>query len=199
MGFSAPSFFSTGEYLIGSCRVYAMFASELLNRLTLIFQPSLGLCGSTDCGHSLKPFNIVQQLLIVPFVWVFNMGSRIQLSGIGSRLRQERERLGLSQKVFGEVGGVEANAQGKYENGERAPKADYLSRVAERGVDVLYVLTGKPTPILLDNLSQVEEKILVNYRVLQKEDQDAIRQLTTALAEMSANHALKKRQEPNDV
>ncbi|PEJ77849.1 transcriptional regulator, partial [Bacillus toyonensis] len=27
------------------------------------------------------------------------------MSGIGSRLRQERERLGLSQKVFGEIGG----------------------------------------------------------------------------------------------
>ncbi|WP_026014147.1 helix-turn-helix domain-containing protein [Pseudomonas psychrophila] len=121
------------------------------------------------------------------------------MSGIGPRLRQERERLGLSQKVFGEIGGVEANAQGKYESGDRAPKADYLSRVAERGVDLLYVLTGTPTPTLLDNLSRVEEKILVNYRVLQKEDQDAIRQLTTALAEMSVTHPLKKRQEPNDV
>ncbi len=60
MSFSALSFFSPGEYLIGSCRVYAMFASELLNRLTLVFQPSLGLCGSTNFGHSSKPFNIVR-------------------------------------------------------------------------------------------------------------------------------------------
>lgn len=121
------------------------------------------------------------------------------MSGIGSRLRQERERLGLSQKAFGEIGGVEANAQGKYESGERAPKADYLSRVAERGVDVLYVLTGSPTPTLLDNLSQVEEKVLVSYRVLHKEDQDAIRRLTTTLAELSASHLVKGRLEPNDA
>ncbi|VCU67782.1 putative transcriptional regulator [Pseudomonas synxantha] len=53
---------------------------------------------------------------------VCKMGSCIQMSGIGSRLRQERERLGLPQKVFGEIGGVEANAQGKYENGGRAPQ-----------------------------------------------------------------------------
>ncbi|NNA37314.1 helix-turn-helix transcriptional regulator [Pseudomonas lundensis] len=119
--------------------------------------------------------------------------------GIGSRLRQERERLGLSQKAFGVIGGVEANAQGKYENGDRAPKADYLSRVAERGVDVLYVLTGTPTPTLVDNLSQIEEKVLVSYRVLQKEDQDAIRRLTTTLADLSAIHAAKNRQEPSDV
>ena len=121
------------------------------------------------------------------------------MSGIGSRLRQERERLGLSQKAFGVIGGVEANAQGKYENGDRAHKADYLSRVAERGVDVLYVLTGTPTPTLVDNLSQIEEKVLVSYRVLQKEDQDAIRRLTTTLADLSAIHAAKNRQEPSDV
>ncbi len=107
------------------------------------------------------------------------------MSGIGSRLRQERERLGLSQKIFGEIGGVEANAQGKYENGGRAPKADYLSRVAERGVDVLYVLTGTPTPMQMDNLSHLEEKVLGNYRAMFKEDQDAIRHLTTTLAEHS--------------
>ncbi|NWB54120.1 helix-turn-helix domain-containing protein [Pseudomonas sp. F8002] len=109
------------------------------------------------------------------------------MSGIGSRLRQERERLGLSQKTFGEIGGVEANAQGKYESGGRAPKADYLSRVAERGVDILYVLTGTSTPIQLDNLSQLEEKVLGNYRAMLKEDQDAIRRLTTTLAEHSAS------------
>ena len=109
------------------------------------------------------------------------------MSGIGSRLRQERERLGLSQKIFGEIGGVEANAQGKYESGGRAPKADYLSRVAERGVDILYVLTGSPTPLQLENLSQLEEKILENYRAMFKEDQDAIRRLTSTLAEHSAS------------
>ena len=107
------------------------------------------------------------------------------MSGIGSRLRQERERLGLSQKIFGEIGGVEANAQGKYESGGRAPKADYLSRVAEKGVDVLYVLTGIATPIQLENLSHIEEKVLCDYRAMLKEDQDAIRRLTSTLAEHS--------------
>jgi len=120
------------------------------------------------------------------------------MSGIGSRLRQERERLGLSQKAFGEIGGVEANAQGKYESGDRAPKADYLSRVAVRGVDVLYVLTGQVTPTQLDNLSQVEEKVLGNYRVLQKEDQDAIHRLTTTLAETAAPYGSNGRAGPRD-
>jgi transcriptional regulator with XRE-family HTH domain len=115
------------------------------------------------------------------------------MSGIGSRLRQERERLGLSQKTFGEIGGVEANAQGKYESGGRAPKADYLSRVAGRGVDILYVLTGNRTPTPLDNLSQIEEKVLGNYRAMFKEDQDAIRRLTATLAEHSSTQNGKSR------
>ncbi|AQT95180.1 MULTISPECIES: helix-turn-helix domain-containing protein [Pseudomonas] len=120
------------------------------------------------------------------------------MSGIGSRLRQERERLGLSQKVFGEIGGVEANAQGKYESGGRAPKADYLSRVAEKGVDVLYVLTGVTTPIQLENLSQIEEKVLGDYRAMFKEDQAAIRRLTSTLAEHSVLQNGKTKPQPQD-
>jgi transcriptional regulator with XRE-family HTH domain len=111
------------------------------------------------------------------------------MSGIGSRLRKERERLGLSQRAFGEIGGVEANAQGKYESGDRAPKADYLAAIAAKGVDVLFVLTGTPTPILVDNLSNAEEKVLGSYRTLHKEDQDAIRRLTVTMAELSASYA----------
>ena len=61
-----------------------------------------------------------------------------------------------------------------------------MSRVAEKGVDILYVLTGSPTPIQLDNLSKIEEKVLGNYRAMFKEDQDAIRRLTSTLAEHSS-------------
>ena len=129
---------------------------------------------------------------------VCQTGSYIQMSGIGLRLRQERERLGLSQKVFGEIGGVEANAQGKYESGGRAPKADYLSRVAARGVDVLYVLTGAATPIQLENLSHIEEKVLGDYRAMFKEDQAAIRRLTSTLAEHSSSMNGKAKPNPQD-
>lgn len=111
------------------------------------------------------------------------------MSGIGARLRKERERLGLSQRAFGEIGGVEANAQGKYESGNRVPKADYLVAIAKAGVDVLFVLTGTTTPIALDNLSNTEEKVLGSYRSLHKEDQDAIRRLTMTMAELSASYA----------
>ncbi|MGV6395750.1 helix-turn-helix domain-containing protein [Pseudomonas caspiana] len=120
------------------------------------------------------------------------------MSGIGSRLRKERERLGLSQRAFGEIGGVEANAQGKYESGDRAPKADYLAAVAAKGVDILFVLTGNPTPVPVDNLSNSEEKVLGSYRTLHKEDQDAIKRLTMTMAELSASYAVRSKPDTRD-
>ena len=33
------------------------------------------------------------------------------MNGFGPRLREERERLGMTQRVFGDIGGVEPNAQ----------------------------------------------------------------------------------------
>jgi len=59
VGFSTPSLFAPSEHLISGCRVHAMFPGERLNRLTLMFQPSLGLCSSANTGHSSKPFKFV--------------------------------------------------------------------------------------------------------------------------------------------
>lgn len=64
------------------------------------------------------------------------------MSTTGERLREERERLGLSQSAFGELGGVLKRAQINYEKGERQPDAAYLSAIADAGADVLYILTG---------------------------------------------------------
>lgn len=64
---------------------------------------------------------------------------------IGARLKSERLRLGLSQATIGAIGGVEVNAQGRYESGTRFPRADYLALIAQSGVDVLFVITGMHT------------------------------------------------------
>lgn len=68
------------------------------------------------------------------------------MSTIGIRLRQERVRVGLTQRQLGLLGGVAANTQGFYEKDKRSPRADYLSRILSAGVDVVYVLTGTPVP-----------------------------------------------------
>lgn len=104
------------------------------------------------------------------------------MNGIGARLREERERLGLTQRVFGDIGGVEPNAQGKYESGERTPKADYLAAVAARGVDALYVLNGVRTPVSAGSLSPEEDRLLDCYRQLAAPDQAAVQQLLASLA-----------------
>ncbi|MBF0185997.1 MAG: hypothetical protein HQM06_16630 [Magnetococcales bacterium] len=59
------------------------------------------------------------------------------------RLKEERGRLGLSQAAFGMLGGVSRAAQESYESGRRDVGSDYLAGLAEAGVDVLYILTGK--------------------------------------------------------
>lgn len=64
------------------------------------------------------------------------------MENLGLRLKLERKRLGLSQRSFGKIGGVEPNAQGKYESGARLPKSDYLQKISAAGVDIQYVLNG---------------------------------------------------------
>lgn len=66
-----------------------------------------------------------------------------QMVSIGERLREERQKLTMSQTAFAERGGVTKKTQMLYEGNERFPDAQYLALVAEAGVDVLYVLTGQ--------------------------------------------------------
>lgn len=67
---------------------------------------------------------------------------QINLKGLGDRLKEVRERLGLSQHSFGQVGGINRMTQGRYESGVNHPGVDYLYLLQQSGVDVTYVLTG---------------------------------------------------------
>ncbi len=63
---------------------------------------------------------------------------------IGKRLREERERLGLSQAAFGALGGVLKLAQLNYEKGARLPSYQYFDKLRERpDIDVAYILSGE--------------------------------------------------------
>jgi transcriptional regulator with XRE-family HTH domain len=61
----------------------------------------------------------------------------------GGRLREERERLGLSQQKVADGVGVRREMWAKYEAGAE-PGAAVLAAAAALGINVLYVLTGKP-------------------------------------------------------
>lgn len=62
---------------------------------------------------------------------------------IGDRLREERERLGMTQTEFGALAGVTKATQINYETGRRAPDAGYLAAVAGVGLDVQFVVVGQ--------------------------------------------------------
>ncbi|MFI2817676.1 XRE family transcriptional regulator [Vreelandella piezotolerans] len=65
------------------------------------------------------------------------------MDSIGGRLREERERLGLTQTELGDKAGITKNTQRLYETDQRSPKADYLQALHQAGVDTHYVLTGE--------------------------------------------------------
>lgn len=64
------------------------------------------------------------------------------MDDLGKRLKDERERLGLTQAKFAEACGVGRTAQFNYERGEREPSWSYISAAEKIGVDVLYIFTG---------------------------------------------------------
>lgn len=81
---------------------------------------------------------------------------------IGSRLREERTRIGLSQTDFAALAGASKRVQLKWEKDESAPTALALAAFAEAGADVLYILSGKRTPDSPETLakridSQIDE------------------------------------------
>lgn len=65
---------------------------------------------------------------------------------ISARIREERQRLGMTQTAFGELAGVTKSAQIKWERGgTSSPTAPALAAWAEAGADALYILTGRRT------------------------------------------------------
>ncbi len=87
------------------------------------------------------------------------------MSGFGDRLREERDRLDLSQSAFAAVAGVQRVAQGHYESGKRSPDGDYLTAVAAAGVDVRYVITGMRDNTTASSLRPDEQRLLALYRL----------------------------------
>lgn len=73
----------------------------------------------------------------------------MQMDNFSDRLRQERERVGLSQAEMAEAGGVKKLAQHNYEKGDRTPTADYLQKLVGAGIDVPFLLTGQRTSMPL--------------------------------------------------
>jgi transcriptional regulator with XRE-family HTH domain len=85
--------------------------------------------------------------------------------GLGFRLREERDRLRLSQTDFAARGGVSRRTQAAYEAGETTPGLGYLALIADAGADVGYVLNGKASAALATD----EAELLRRYRAASPE------------------------------
>jgi transcriptional regulator with XRE-family HTH domain len=73
----------------------------------------------------------------------------MNLEGIGKRLREERERLKLSQDELAAVAGTNRMTPSRYEQGSQVPTLPFLEVIGNAGVDVDYVLMGKRVEVVL--------------------------------------------------
>lgn len=64
---------------------------------------------------------------------------------VGIRLKEERNRLGLTQQQMAEASGVSLRTQVGYEANQVGATAAYLASIHTIGADVVYLLTGKRT------------------------------------------------------
>lgn len=107
---------------------------------------------------------------------------------IGDRLKEERERLRMTQESFSVAGGAGKRAYIRYEQGERLPDAGFLAALSASGADVLYIVTGQRSQALPPEatLPQDEGALLVAYRACSPE---ARRNLIATAALLSAGMA----------
>ena len=97
----------------------------------------------------------------------------------GTRLAEERKRLGLKQAEFADLVGTDVPKQSLYENDRRELRADYLARLAQAEVDIVYVLTGLRSEG--EWLAEGPSELLSCYLSLPPEMQEALEGLARSL------------------
>lgn len=104
-----------------------------------------------------------------------------------SRLREERERIGVKQADAALLAGVSRNMWGAYERGEAKPGADVLLALMQHGFDLNYVLGG--TRLINDEgtLPERERTLLERYRSTDDDGRNAVDRIA-ALEAMRVAH-----------
>lgn len=99
---------------------------------------------------------------------------------LGSRLKKERKRLGLTQAGFASKIGVGRIAVLRNELGERCPDANYLLSCQKIGVNIFYVLNGELEDRL--DFARMESSIKLLLEMLRDLDGEVdVKTLTSAL------------------
>ncbi len=114
---------------------------------------------------------------------------------VGARLAEFRQYKGLTQRDAAREFGVSLNSWGRFENGPRAPNATLISRLAEAGLNINWLMTGEglmTTHAVREShlkynqnkegaLSMEERAVLGMYRGLTKEKQAHAKAVLNAL------------------
>lgn len=82
---------------------------------------------------------------------------------IGERIKEERERLGLSQAEFAALADSTRKTLFNWESGAATPNTTALAAWAAHGLDVLYVVTGQRSPSM-PATDPAEQVLLESYR-----------------------------------
>jgi len=105
----------------------------------------------------------------------------------GSRLAEERKRLGLKQSDFADLVGTDVPKQSLYENDRRELRADYLARLADARVDIVYVLTGQRSEG--DWLDMQASALLSAYMALPEDLREALVALAISMRDRLSREA----------
>lgn len=105
--------------------------------------------------------------------------------GIGQRLREERERLGLNQTEFGVGVGVSRGTQKAYELENNSPDLRYVAALENAGADVRYVISGRRSSGRVEEGDDNEILLLDQYRLLPVTDQKIILRIIAGLVELA--------------
>ena len=96
---------------------------------------------------------------------------------MGQRLREERDRVGVSQQGAALLAGVTRAMWGRYEADQAKPNAEVLMHLLGHAFDVNYILGGSRT-LSESTLSEKEELVLHCYRCTDDEGRASIERLS---------------------
>jgi transcriptional regulator with XRE-family HTH domain len=111
-------------------------------------------------------------------MWIFTLMLNI-------RLKEERDRLKLTQEVFGTHASAKKRTVVDWESGISSPTAIQMQSLSLIGVDVQYIITGRRSVDVASTLNEAEEKIINTYRRADTEGKTTINYVINLVAKLN--------------
>lgn len=103
---------------------------------------------------------------------------------IGLRIKEERERLSLTQQGLADAIGIAKRTFIDWEKDRTSPTAVQLSALSDLGMDVLYVVTGhRAQPVVAQHVSPEKKELLDAFDGMTPEQRRAILEVGKGLAQ----------------